>query len=476
MYQFYRESERQRRRAEAKADLALKAVDSIDWFANQVLAAAPGQHDRQREFYRQALDVALAEADEPDAAPAAEFRAARGFARLGELEVLAGRHDAARAAYAQALARTQALITRVPDELAYRYQAVLYRRNLGRPYGGRFRHPEQEALLRTNLEELDRLLALRPRSADFLVERNQTRLMLVDGQGGPDADKLEVLRQNLEANRLLAREYPDHPLSTIRLVDNLTLLAGHLEQMGRCAEAEAPFREAVQWDEHMLRHHADKPSDRHDTRRARVNLGLYLVEHGRRREAEPVLREGVADLAQAVRDFPQVVEFQAILLWSGCCLGDMEFLAGRPDRAEEHYRRSLKLVDAQSRNPGAPWARAMILGLAPLPALRPPEQVQALLRDLEAVEERPDIRVARGLVLYRAGDFAKAREALEDGLKVVDNPAAKFVLALAWFRLGDTARARQVLAEAIRRMDGAPHGVSNCLAIRAEAEAVIRGR
>jgi WD40 repeat protein len=177
----------------------------------------------------------------------------------------------------------------------------------------------------------------------------------------------------------------------------------------------------------------------------------------------------VADLDQAVRGLPKDAHL-------------------REARAEDHlllkeYAEAIEdlkaALEIDAARPEACNALAWVYLTAP-PELRDPAQALPLAQ--RAIELRPAERAFRntlGLAYYRAGQFAKAAEALEDNVKS-EHPGMTFdllFLAMSRHRMGQPEAARREFDRALRSQRSLDHPnaeqVAELETFRSEAEAVL---
>lgn len=158
----------------------------------------------------------------------------------------------------------------------------------------------------------------------------------------------------------------------------------------------------------------------------------------------------------------------------------------------EGYRRVCTNLAAASAEAGdfcVAFVKARTCGIAPVESV-PPQQLVDWAAECVKDDQRPWMLHVLGLAYYRAGDFQRAIETLEQSNALPwDDPAPalnSLVLAMAHQRLGNTDEARRWLQKAQRAIQLArpkvPNGASDFFApdviavelLRREAEALIQ--
>jgi tetratricopeptide (TPR) repeat protein len=193
--------------------------------------------------------------------------------------------------------------------------------------------------------------------------------------------------------------------------------------LGRLAEAEAAYREALKRIRPLVDERPDDPPYRRKQSIYQTNLGNVLTALGKLPEAETEFRNALEIQEQLVRDFPDAPEYQTALAGSYCNFGILLSTQQRPQDALPWYAKAIRLLEALLERDArltterlflrnSHWSRASAL----TQLNRYAEALGDWDRAIELSEEpdQPAIRLERALTLARLGDHARAVSETDD--------------------------------------------------------------
>jgi serine/threonine-protein kinase len=129
-------------------------------------------------------------------------------------------------------------------------------------------------------------------------------------------------------------------------------------ELGRYAEAEGAWREAVSRFGQLAAEHPAVPGYRQDLAQSHNNLGNLLQVTGRRKEAEESHRAALDLRERLAQEHPGVPDYRIDLADSHHNLGALRQVTGRPQEAEASYRAALALQERLAQeHPAVPGYR-----------------------------------------------------------------------------------------------------------------------
>jgi tetratricopeptide (TPR) repeat protein len=160
------------------------------------------------------------------------------------------------------------------------------------------------------------------------------------------------------------------------------------------------------------------------------NLGQFLIQVGRRAEAEPLLRQALEPRERLARDHPAVLQYAIDLAGADGNFGRLHRLSEHPEASLEWFDRAIQTSrDVRRREPRSEEARSILRNAfaSRSRARGTLKQYTGALADVEQALEiegdgprRADLRQDRAAHLVRLGDHARAAaevEALVPGLQ-----------------------------------------------------------
>jgi serine/threonine protein kinase len=258
-------------------------------------------------------------------------------------------------------------------------------------------------------------------------------------------------------------------------------LAQALRALGRSAEAEEPCTLAAY---HCAKIIADDsegvylPWCQLSQAGACTLRGLIRADLGRTAEAEADFRQAIAltdALALPIRrafvtditNQPQAHHALGNLLWA----------ADRREEASEEYRLAERGWRDEPRNARSNSCLAWLLAVCPDAQLRKPDEAVQLAKQATTFPAWPDARPwqALGAALYRAGDAKEAMAALEKSRQVNDGGDGIdfFLLAMACWKQGAKDQARHWHDEVVRWMEKSRPHDPELVQLRAESAALL---
>jgi serine/threonine-protein kinase len=224
---------------------------------------------------------------------------------------------------------------------------------LTRVAGERLAHvPHMEQVQRDILEDALRYYQgfIQEESADpavrFETARAYRNLASVHHALGRYAEAEKDFKQALDLQRQLAAEMPSVPAYRHDLASNYLRFGILLQDANQLGQAEAAYRQAIALQEELAAEFPAVPAFRKDHGNAYTNLGNLLKHTGRLNEAETAYRHAVSLQEKLVADVPDGPDHRFAL--AGCCnnLGLLlkdtarfEDAAGLYRQARTHYEK-----------------------------------------------------------------------------------------------------------------------------------------
>jgi serine/threonine protein kinase len=339
---------RERKRAEANADMAFAAAERMyaqafeEWLANQ-----PGLDEAPRRFLQEALAFYERFAAENGANPRVRRETARAYLRIGRIQGRLGVPDKADEAYGRAVDLQQALADELPGDLDCRYDLAVTLMNwvefliaLNR-YQDAERHARQAQLL------LRQLVEQVPRSALYRdwVARMDNALGILCLRTDRQQKAGDYFERSLARWRELRDEEPASPTYRRGLAVVMQNLALQLQHFGRFQEAEDYLRQSNDLKRGLLKEFPTVATYRQDLANGALNLGTVLLEFGRLSGAEEAFREAVPLWQRLATEFPRVHEVGHGLARSHYQLGRLLQARTRLPEAEQEIEQALTILE-----------------------------------------------------------------------------------------------------------------------------------
>jgi tetratricopeptide (TPR) repeat protein len=456
------------------------------------LLKSAGRSQEAEQVYRQAVN--LYEKVMADHPAVAEYQQelATAYKNLGTFLTDDARRQegekafgAAVAAYEKAATVYAKLVSKFPNESAYKEKLASAHRNAGALLRSTGQVQQAEQAYRQSVELYESLLA-DPRNAGhgFWLSMSYLELhhMLAAAGRADEADTvLDRARAYLERR---AAEFRDTPAYRHELGRIHNWAGIQLAKRGRHREAEQAHRRAL--DLYKQLRQQNTPHDEMHRREFAwtcMNLGLLLENRGRAKEAEQAYREALALYRKLAAERPADAEYPRWTAQLAAQLGqtaEAEKAFGKaielsPDESQLYYLRALVRVWVGDLAGYRHACAAMLarFGQTDRPevahwvawtAVLAPDAVKELGRPVKMAESalrsaptNHSYGTTTGAALYRAGRFTEAVARLNEsgtGKPTLSSLAYTwFFLAMAHERLGHAGEAGQWLDKAIKCME-----------------------
>ncbi|MFO0796119.1 MAG: serine/threonine-protein kinase [Gemmataceae bacterium] len=457
------QSERaERDRADRREGLLRGATETL---ADMELALRhqPGVklEEKHRDGVRRLKAVLCALADEPGATVADRLEAVRICVRLAEVENGFWNPAGWEAANAEALDRLERLRPDAPDDPGVRFEWARLRGYAGHRKRAAGDLAGWAAAHREGADLFDRLARDYPERPSY---RNLQGAYLGALVGyhldrGEVAAAEAVQREAIAVDDGLRDRFPTgHPLSYMRLVWDWQRMAAIRAAAGDPDAAEAALRTAVGYDGILAGESpAVEPGVRGGTVMARAELGALLVARGKFDQAGGYLRGAEKDWVKLAADHPAQPEYRYNLAACRFWIGQLEYLAGRPDASRTALA---AMAAAQDTLPPTYRRDAVLLSraLVPLGGVVDPAPLAAEFERLAPGFGPVTARLGLGFSALRVGrhDAAVAQleaVAADPQARVADRALAGYGLAVGHARAG-RAEAAQSAKAAAERLGG----------------------
>jgi tetratricopeptide (TPR) repeat protein len=350
-------------RAQAHLNKALQAVDRLLQPLNDGrLAPVPQLQEPRRQMLESALDFYRGFLAQEGSDPGVRRDAARGYFRSALLHLWLGQTDEAEREAAEALALQKALVADFPERPEYRYDLARTHGALGHVCSLNLRGDGASEAYRQELELSDSLVAEYPGEAAYreaLIDAHRNLGMLGVAKDPAPAEK--HLRQAVEQAELLVQKHPSSPERECLLASAHAHLGQVLFVQNRVAEAAAELDRA--WarlgpkDGKPPRSAAEYPATRALVLAYR---GGSALRQGQLKEAEPLLRDGVAAYEQLVELAPQFFPHRLQLVQALTYQAMLYEKTGRPVLAEASWQKAVDAGEQTARAlPALPWLAAL---------------------------------------------------------------------------------------------------------------------
>jgi serine/threonine protein kinase len=344
----YRAEAEQRRRAEAKEQLAREAVDEMyTQVAEEWLAGQPDLQPVQRAFLLKALRFYQEFARDPRTEPAVRRKAGEAYQRVGAIQHQLGEHRQADEAYLRALA--------LVGQLAADFPAVPeYREDLAGSYFGRGQLLTLTGRFPEALEAYARALALGeklaadapalPRHRHNLALCRHHLAILLRATARP-VEAEQACRTALAALEKLAEDFPDEASHARRLAAGRRLLGAMHQDGKRLDQAQEALRQALPPLEKLVARSPSNPACLFDLANTQGGLAGLLLDARRIPEAEQAYLQARATYEKLVTGFSSVPAYRHALALCHDRLGFLHLRALRPREAEEDFRRARPVLE-----------------------------------------------------------------------------------------------------------------------------------
>jgi serine/threonine protein kinase len=333
---------KEQERAEANF---LKTLEAVDQFLTEVgekeLAAMPNLEQVRRRLLEKALRFFEEFLQSRSADPAVRFEAGMAYRRVGDIQRLLGRYEAAQRAYGQAASLLEQLSTKTPEKPVYRqelgrvhYSTAILLKELGR------KEAENANEQARKLQEV--LTADAPENADYQLDLanglNQWGVLLTASGRHQEAEG--ALRASVRIMEKLVARFPTKPEYYDALVKCHSNLAELLAETGKAGEAEEAYQHIARVLDRAIKQFTAGPDFRLMKLTGLFAYGHFLMQQGRSADAEQAMRVS-AELAQKlVDDFPRIPEYQRYSVMAYGNLGALFAGTRRLDEAEKHFSKA----------------------------------------------------------------------------------------------------------------------------------------
>jgi serine/threonine protein kinase/Flp pilus assembly protein TadD len=439
-----------------------------------MLLAGLGKHAEAEQQYRQALALYEKLAADCPAVPEYRHGLANSHNSLGIVLASLGKRAEAEKEHRQALALHGKLAADFPAVPEYRQELAGSHNNLGTLLDRLGKQAEAEQQYRQALALFEKLAADCPAFPEYQIHLggaycNFGNLTRDGGQPGKSlewyAKAIRILtavhdqdRRLVQAKQFLRnshwgraqaydrlRQYAEASRDSDRAIElsppqeqpglraglagshhNLGLL---LAGLGKRAEAEKEYRQALALYEKLAADFPAVPEYRHDLASSHNNLGALLAGLGKRAEAEKEYRQALALYEKLAADFPAVPQHQIDLGGACCNHGNLILTGGQPGKSLEWYAKAIRILMAvhdQDRRLVVAKQFLRNSHLARAIAYDRLRQYAEAVRDwdraieLSPPQEQPGLRASRATARINAGQVAEAVAEVAELTKMAD--------------------------------------------------------
>jgi len=413
------------------------------------------------------------------------LRTLAAYIRVGDLRVALGEDHAALEAYRQAMSMIVERLDAGPAsdrdratlaEVLGKFGKILRRNSTYGPAEWTFN--ESVRLFREIVDHDPRVAGSR-----LALAHARNQLASLQGETGRIEEALaeskEALDLLLSLRRDTAEMNGDEPLLLKKELTSIYSNLGKWLQLGgRLAEAEDVYRKVLAMEKQLLVEGAGVPDIRESIALSQAMLGELLRATRRNDEAEVQFKQAIAGLEGLVADYPRMPRYRSHLGRIYDVLSTLYWSTDRVLESDEARRK------AESFSPHLRHGQqvqlnnlAWYLLTSPNPAARKDPR-RALELAIKALELNPDhwgVLNTLGIARYRNGDWAGAKQVLEEAIRRKSSRFSfdGYFLAMTYWRMGQQAQAREVLERAEHwRLTHEPDDVE-LLRFRAEAEQLV---
>jgi serine/threonine-protein kinase len=482
-----REASEQRDEARAKYRLARDAVNQMLTEVGETkLKDVPAMEPVRRALLEKALAFYQQFLQERHDDPDLQRDTGQALERVGRINHLLGKHDAALAAFQQALELQGRLVDEYPGEPEYRWDVATTCMSLDKLYVDLHRLDQVGPASERAMNLLEGLVRDHPgvEKYRFDLANSYNNLAVLHQETGRRDPARGCFQKALALYEPLAREHPgkaDYQMWLAGAQQNFGRLCA---ETGQLAEAEALYKTALATWDRLVRTYPNDPTYRNVQSKTYFNLGrLYQIQLARFDQAEAAYQEMLQIRTRLAREHPAVTEYQTELAWAYQNLAWLHQVMGQLSRAEPDFQSALaiheRLAREQPTEPEFRHAVAMIyhnLGYFYMTARQPDKAEEAYLKSLPVREqlcrEQPRSVQFRQLLgqlqhelgsLYAPRQPAKAEAAYRSALAVREElyrtqpevPKHREDLAWSYTNLSNLQADRGKKAEALETLDKA---------------------
>jgi serine/threonine-protein kinase len=348
--------------AAANLKLAKQAVDDCFQLAKEHPLL---QQENLRQVRKLLLEKALPFYDKFRAQrlddPQIRAEMADNYGRVGYINYVLGRNDAAERSYVEALRLHEELGKAHPDVPEYQAELAKGYTNLGVIQAKLGRGAEAGRSYAEALRLHEELAKAHPDVPEYQADLAKPYINLgnVQRESGQGA---EAEQSYAEARRLLeplAKEQPEVTEYRADLAATCVNLGLLQQQSGRRAGAERSYSEALPLLEELAKTHPGITKYRAGLAATYVNLGNLQKESGRRGAAEQSYAEALRLLGRLAKDHPEVTSYRHGLAKTYNDLGNVQQDSGRGGEAERSHAEALRLHEELAKaHPDVPAYRA----------------------------------------------------------------------------------------------------------------------
>ncbi|QEH38911.1 Serine/threonine-protein kinase PknB [Aquisphaera giovannonii] len=506
---------RAERRAEARSQLARKAVDRMyTQVAEKWLSQQAKLTGLQREFLEEALAFYRQFADEQGEDLPAQLEALRARKRVAMIEEALGHDDRAEATYRAMTRELEALSARHPDDPSCGEELAWTLAQLAVVHSRHNRHRDAEDLERRSIRICETLVARAPGNRDYRYRLAVTlhNLGVTCADVGRNTEAEAAFVRAREMLTRLHEEAPDDGEVTAKLALTEDSVGRAWDRSGRHADAEAALRRSVGLYEQLLavdrgnpgyrsglaiglinlntvssdrqqindrdiriieilaklaEEFPDRPRYRELLSISRSNHAITLKELGKLNEAKRVGGEAIATAERLAAEFPSIPDYRAMVADALDLMAVCQYEAGEVERGKQSARRAHEVwlplmtafpdrVDYRRKFAEFLTNEAQRRLIAADASRREPAEAVHLAR--RACEVNPGQELGwkwLGLAEYAAGNWDAAIRAEEKNIAIRAGDGWAFlylVLASAHWRRGDPEKAREWYAKAASRI------------------------
>jgi tetratricopeptide (TPR) repeat protein len=356
-----REAVRQRERAEANFQMALRAVEQmLVEVGEEQLAYEPRMEKKRRALLARALAFYQVFLQERATDPAVRTKAGQAYKQMADILRLLGQHEKALRAYRQSIVLLAALVEEFPNQPGYQ-QALADAYNWrGEIFRATDRFSEARRAYGHALDMQDKLAARYPRHLDYRRDKARTYynlgLMLKDTNEPGPAD--QAFNQAIGILQDLRQRQPDNPTYRQGLARAYLNRGPVLSRAQGFAAALASYEEAVQVLGQLTREYPKAPDYRHELAVCTNNRGNLHFGEGLRwlgktetqralasfRRAESDCRTGRDLFRRLTADFPSVPVYKKELANTCNSLGAARYYARGPEGAASPWEEAQQLL------------------------------------------------------------------------------------------------------------------------------------
>jgi tetratricopeptide (TPR) repeat protein len=304
---------------------------------------------------------------------------------------------------------------------------------------------------------------------------------LSDGKRLMSAGKWAEAAEAYRAILTSTEKYPPREdVDTMNQADLAYGLARALRALGRSGEAEEPCTRAVNYHAKLITANSGNvyvPLCQIEQAGAYTLRGLIRGDLGRRAEAEADFRQAIALMEAAPPRVRRIlVTHDTNQPLAHHALGDLLWATDRGEEATKEYKLAEKAWRDEPRNARSRSCLAWLLATCPDVQLRKPAEAVELAKQATADPPWPDARPwqALGAAQYRGGNAKEALAALEKSRQLSGGDGiGGFLLAMVYWQQGEKEQARRWHDAAVSWMEKRRPHDPEMLRLRDEAASLL---